>query len=277
MMENEVVKTTLSADQNPAAQYNVRPCSFDPSTHLINLEVDPNKPQRPYLTVDMRVHWFQTWCQENGKKYFIEENFVEAIPSTSFIQSKCLVYVDGEVVGVGVGGFNLNGHKDPDYCIQTCQTIAKGRALANAGFGSVFSSTQESENGSDIPCDSGVTTNFMVFKPQFLGPDAGNPMVTQAPAPAATPVAPNFQPTNGFNAPTFTEQPVHKVTEIPETDNAPKTRDEALRFIVPIKSEWQGHMLSEVMAKDPKVIRYYATRSRHADLKKACQLILEKD
>ena len=169
-MENWEVMQQISAADTPAGQdYALRRCSFDPKSHLINLESDSNKKARLYLTVEWRVYWFQTWCQENGKSYLIEESPVESIQGTSFIQSSCTVYIDGEAAGHGIGGINLSGSKGGDYCIQSCATIAKGRALANAGFGSVFSSALDSENGADIPCDGGMGTDFFVFSPQWLG------------------------------------------------------------------------------------------------------------
>lgn len=269
-------------------EYALRQCSFDPKAHLINLENDPEKKPRLYLTVEWRVYWFQLWCQENEKRFLIEEHPAEPIQGTSFLQSRCTVFIDGEPAGIGVGGFNLNGSKPVDYCVQTCLTIAKGRALANAGFGSVFSSALEGENGADVPCDAGMGTNFFVFPPQSIGPSGGNPMTgnlnaTPNPSPSTQAVSSMANeafvlPPSKFG-PAFTEPtpPVRKATEIPETANAPKTRDEALKFVVPLKGAWEGHALSEVMAKDPGSVKYYATKSRNADLKKAAQLVLEKE
>ena len=71
-MENWEVMQQISAADTPAGQdYALRRCSFDPKSHLINLESDSNKKARLYLTVEWRVYWFQTWCQENGKSYLI--------------------------------------------------------------------------------------------------------------------------------------------------------------------------------------------------------------
>ena len=211
----------------------------------------------------------------------IEESPVESIQGTSFIQSSCTVYIDGEAAGHGIGGINLSGSKGGDYCIQSCATIAKGRALANAGFGSVFSSALDSENGADIPCDGGMGTDFFVFSPQWLGPKAGNqppfspqtaqeviPMSQMMPASAAMPCSPGF--TQAF--PTRT---VRQATAAPETGNAPKTREEALRFIVPMKGEWFGHPLGDVLAKSPKDVQFYAS-CRNADLKAAAKLVLNR-
>ena len=237
-MENWEVMQQISAADTPAGQdYALRRCSFDPKSHLINLESDSNKKARLYLTVEWRVYWFQTWCQENGKSYLIEESPVESIQGTSFIQSRCTVYIDGEAAGHGIGGINLSGSKGGDYCIQSCATIAKGRALANAGFGSVFSSALDSENGADIPCDGGMGTDFFVFSPQWLGPKADNqppispqtaqeviPMGQMMPASAAMPCSPGLPQA-------FPGRTARQATAAPETGNAPKIANRPAHFL----------------------------------------------
>ena len=278
MESMEVMQAVSTTDMTVGADYVLRKCSFEPKEHLINLENDPNKNPRLYLTVEWRVYWFQIWCQENGKACLIEERPVEIVPGTNFIQSCCTVYIDGEAVGHGIGGSNLNGSKGGDYCIQSCATIAKGRALANAGFGSVFSSALDSENGADIPCDGGMGTDFFVFSPQWLGPTAGNPITGGfQTTPPAVPAKPDStpQPSTPAFTPAFVDQPVRQATTVPETGNAPKTREEALTFIVPMKGEWFGHPLGEVLAKRPKDVRFYAT-CRNADLKAAAKLVLNQ-
>ena len=269
----EVMKAVSAAESTAVgADYDLRKCSFNPKEHLINLENDPNRSPRLYLTVEWRVYWMQVWCQENGRKYAIKEHPVEILPGTNYIQTKCSVIIEDEELSEGIGGINLSGTRGGDYAVQSCATIAKGRALANAGFGSVFSSALDSENGTDVPCDGGMGTNFFVFAPQTLGPSAGNPM-TAAPQGQNTQAAPQM-PQNAF-APSFAEQPIHKVTAVPETDNAPKTREEALNFTVPMKGTWFGHPLSEVLAKSPKDVQFYS-KCRIADLRAAALLVLSK-
>lgn len=275
----EVMQVVSASDPKGSTDYALRKCSFDPKSHLINLENDPGKRPRLYLTVEWRVYWFQSWCQENGKQYLIEEKPVEIIPGTGFIQSCCTVYIDGEAAGYGVGGINLNGSKGGDYCIQSCATIAKGRALANAGFGSVFSSALDSENGADIPCDGGMGTDFFAFTPQQLGPSLGNPVAGGIqPAPtiiqAMKSEADLRNQGPAFKA-EFPDQSVRQATAVPGTSNAPGTREEALQYIVPLKGEWFGHPLGEVFAKSPRDVQFYST-CRHADLRTAAKLVLSK-
>jgi len=280
MESAEVVRAISATDSAGGADYALRKCSFEPKAHLINLENDPSKKPRLYLTVEWRVYWFQTWCQENGKRYLIEERPVDMVPGTNFIQSCCTVYIDGEAAGFGIGGINLSGSKGGDYCVQSCATIAKGRALANAGFGSVFSSALDSENGADIPCDGGMGTDFFVFSPQWLNPadnsqasDQTQPAmkVTQSTEPAKDP----GKRLRSLYEPSFSENKVKKVTTVPATANAPTTREEALKFIVPMKGEWFGHPLGDVLAKSPKDVQFYAS-CRNADLKAAANLVLNR-
>ncbi len=275
----EVMQAINDSDPKGLNEYALRKCSFDPKSHLINLENDPGKKPRLYLTVEWRVYWFQIWCQENGKQYMIEERPVETVPGTSFIQSCCTVYIDGEAAGFGIGGINLSGSKGGDYCIQSCATIAKGRALANAGFGSVFSSALDSENGADIPCDGGMGTDFFVFTPQQLGPMYGSPIAggLQSVLPATQTLKTEEAPKNwgAAFASGFPEQNSRQATAVPGSGKAPRTREEALQYIVPMKGEWFGHTLGEVLAKSPKDVHFYST-CRHTDLKAAAKLVLSK-
>ena len=63
MNTNESIEMSNTA--YGGADYALRKCSFEPRDHLINLEKDASKSPRLYLTVEWRVYWFQTWCQEN--------------------------------------------------------------------------------------------------------------------------------------------------------------------------------------------------------------------
>ena len=77
----------------------IRKCSFKPEEHFINLEIDGQKKPRYYLTVDWRLFWLQLWCQENGKKYCVEEQPVVILPGTTWIQTVCTVVIDGKIAG----------------------------------------------------------------------------------------------------------------------------------------------------------------------------------
>lgn len=257
----------------------IRKCSFKPEEHFINLEIDGQKKPRYYLTVDWRLFWLQLWCQENGKEYNVEEQPVVPIPGTAWIQTVCTVVIDGKIAGQGIGGINLNGPKGGDYAIQSCATIAKGRALANAGFGSVFTSASESESGGiEIPCDSGVAADFFVVQPQRIDSAYGNPiqasMTPQPQNPAAAPATAVFSEQSMQESQTFPAYPARQTTQTPVSLEYPKTREEALAFPVPIRGSWYGKPLSEVIAKDPGSVRYYAEKSRNGDLKQAARLIL---
>ena len=255
----------------------IRKCSFRPEEHFINLEIDGQKKPRYYLTVDWRLFWLQLWCQENGKDYYVEEQPVTMIPGTTWIQAACSVFIDGRIAGRGIGGINLNGPKGGDYAFQSCATIAKGRALANAGFGSVFTSASESESGGvEIPCDSGVAADFFVFQPQQIDPAYGNPMQTAILPPMQTAAVPDVPGADQYYSemPAAAVPPVRQATQTPITAGCPKTKEEALAFLVPIRGAWFGKPMSEVIAKDPGSVRYYAEKSRNGDLKQAARLIL---
>ena len=253
----------------------LRKCSFRPQDHLILVRFEGREEQALYLEVKWRLIWLQTYCEELNLSYAVIEEEPKQIGND--ITSVCKVLINDKLVGQGTGGMRA----DSLYAIQQAATIAKGRALANAGFGSVFTSASESESGGiEIPCDSGVSADFFVFQPQKLDPSYGNPMQVPAPPPLqsdapAMPANPRYDNQQFIPRPqTAPEPPARQATQTPVSAECPRTREDALSFLVPLRGTWYGKPLSEVIAKDPASVRYYAEKSRNGDLKQAARLIL---
>ena len=62
---------------------------------------------------------------------------------------------------------------------------------------------------------------------------------------------------------------------------APKsamTREDALKFTVPIRGKHFGEALGDVMGKDPGAVRYYAENPRYAgqEIQEAAKLVLNQ-
>ena len=277
--ESEGAENTLELREGVA---NLRKCSFRPEHYFVRIPgFHDGDEESYYLEVKWREFWFHCYCDENNiQDRAIEELPVTLIAGTSFLQAESHVTMNGKIVGRGVGGYCISGN-DMNYAVQIASTIAKGRALANAGFGSVFTSASESESGGiEIPCDSGVSADFFVFQPQKLDPSYGNPMQVPAPPPLqsdapAMPANPRCDNQPFIPQPqTAPEPPARQATQTPVSAQCPRTREEALSFPVPLRGTWYGKPLSEVIAKDPASVRYYAERSRNGDLKQAARLIL---
>lgn len=240
--ENEAPQKVL----NPALA-TIRACSFNPGEHMIPITFKDGDAPNYYLEVKWRLFWFHQYCQEKGyASYSVEESPATIItcPSGSFVQTAAVVKIDGEVVGQGIGGVSL-ASTDIQYAVQQAATIAKGRALANAGFGCVFTSAAASESGgSEIPCDSGLNGNDI-----FIMRNPENPLM----------ISPVNQP------------------KAPEKPKEPEmTRDTALKFVVKVKGPNEGKTLGELMAKAPNSVRYFAENMRFSgtELQKAAKLVL---
>jgi len=238
----------------------LRKCSFKPEEHFIKVRFQGTGDESFYLEVKWRMFWFQTYCREMGiQDYSIEEQPANLIQGTNLIQVTCIVRMDGKVAGQGVGGYSVAGG-DIAYAVQQAATIAKGRALANAGFGTVFSSAAANESGGfEVPADSGLRTSEF-----FVKRNPSNPMQVTT-----------LTPENDSQTQV---QPTLSTAEPEQTESKEMTREEACRFKVPIRGKHFGETLGDVMGKDPSAVNYYATNTRYSgsELQKAAQLMLQK-
>lgn len=242
---------------------DLRKCAFKPQEHFVKIPgFRAGDEESYYLEVKWREFWFHQYCDENNiSQRSIEELPVTLIAGTNFLQAEAVVKINGDVVGRGVGGYYLNGG-DNSYAVQLASTIAKGRALANAGFGTVFSSAAASESGGrEIICDSGLKTSEF-----FVRRNPKNPMLVtleKTEEPAAPP-APEDAPSE------------KKAEEPAPAPKSAMTREDALKFTVPIRGKHFGEALGDVMGRDPGAVKYYAENPRYAgqDIQEAAKLVL---
>lgn len=105
---------------------------------------------RLYLEVKYRLYWFLLWCEENGKKGFIDESQF-TILSGNLVAATVVIKVDEEEVARATAAKLITAENANDV-VQYAFTAAKGRALANLGFGTVM------DNASDAgdPVDAGI-------------------------------------------------------------------------------------------------------------------------
>lgn len=140
--------------------FNVRKVNgFYPEDYLINL-ADPADPQavHKYLEVKYRVLWALLWACENKAKIRFEEKIDMFDPNTGCFSCSCnILDGDNHLLASGRAGKIYNPAINiTDTPIQNACTAAKGRALANLGFGTFYGYAEEGDTS--VPCDAGIPT-----------------------------------------------------------------------------------------------------------------------
>ena len=138
-----------NSEQVEKSARSIRACSYNASANMIEVSYEDKKEL--YLEVKYRVLWFLTYCQEHGLTGLIDDSDVRYLPDAQMLVATTVIYIDGAVVGKSTAGIPYAAG-DQIRAVQMAATAAKGRALANAGFGTV---SYSSEDG-DIPCDAGI-------------------------------------------------------------------------------------------------------------------------
>lgn len=268
---NMIQATEDSIPQLREGVSDVRKCSFKPEEHFIEMGFPGKDEKSYYLEVKWRVFWFNLYCQEKGvESYSIEEEPATML-GTNMVQARCIVKMNGAIAGAGVGGYLLNN--DPMYAVQMASTIAKGRALANAGFGPVFSSAMAAESGGqEIPCDAGVRTS------EFFVRNDKNPMVMQ-PKPEEKPEPKAEEAPKAEEKPA--KRPGRKATVKPadaeakaEPSDGKVTRQEAFRYVIPLNGKHKGDTLGDVIGKDPGWVDFIIRTERFngSEVQAMCKL-----
>lgn len=255
--------------QEKNSQTTIRACSYKPEEDLILLTYEENGREELYLEVKYRVKWFHQYCLENNLSGFIDDSEVLYIPEAQMFLATASVYIDNTLVGKSSAGvpYSANNPNASKVAIQTAATCAKGRALANAGFGTINCAMEE---GDRFPCDSGIkiTTDNIVSNPE-------NPMEVTFLAPvdgkANDPVS-NRQPSDTKAKP----EPVSPQNKTEEAPAVSMTLEEAKAYMIPIGTH-KGKSLGEVLAIDPGIIKFYAgdrfQNAKLPQLKVAAQII----
>ena len=246
-------------------EYGVRKCSFSPAAYLIDI-ADKNGEVRKYLLVQDRVLWFQVYCTENNVVGVIDDSQIEFIEKLNLFKATCVVTVNGNIIGKSSGSCVFSG--DTEKAIEMACTSAKGRALANAGFGTA---NCYGDNPEPIPCDAGIPA-----APQLTN----NPLVPNAPAVTKPTQKGSANTTAKKPAETPKQQPT-PAPKAPEQDNTapelPETLEDALKLVVTFRGQYYGQTLGEINGQNPDYIKFLATKynsAKHPEYKKAAEIIL---
>lgn len=232
----------------------LRECSYDPTEDLITISYDNDSVPEKYLEVKYRIKWFNIWCQENGKVGRIEDADITIVEGMNLIIATASIFVDNELIAKSsssapyIPGDNENNAK----VVQNACTSAKGRALANAGFGTI-SSGLPSEEGDLFPVDSGIRVER----------DPSNPMRFRKMTAAQTSGAADNVPTNESSAPVAAPKTSKSAPKAPKAENSAITPEQRIKdaynFVVPM-GEYAGKTLSYIMGVKPDRVEFYAEK-----------------
>lgn len=222
----------------------IRQCrSYDPS---LNLEKIPGykdgDPEQDYLGVQQRKIWYLLWCQEHGCEPCIQVSRVSMVGE--FLQVSAQVLIDGKVVGQDIAGIPARSASVDPRIIQTLATQATGRALADAGFGTLYCN-KRSEIGDELPCDGGVTPP----EQQKPSEKPSAPRKRASAQPRQTPPVEEKK-----EAPVQRNRYAAPQTNAPIASDASMSFDEASNFVVQTGGVFDGMTLSQLFDNNPKAV-----------------------
>ena len=250
---------------------SIRQCSFDPAKHMSSYQYKEGSPFELYLDVKYRVLWFNIYCAENELVGVIDDSDAVFDPIAKMVIAKASIFINDKLVAKSMSSkpYDPNKPFDPNdpatstVAFQTAATQAKGRALANAGFGTV---NGQLEDGDPIPCDAGIKHDGSVVynprNPMYVkvsdGPAAETGEVTQASGKDA-------QPKGAAGSP----------KELTPT----MTLAEAKAIQLPF-GQYLGKTMGELLVLDKSLVAYYASdkfsNEKFPQLKVAATLICQE-
>lgn len=257
----------------------IRQCKVQPDS-LLTQENNNDGTVVSYLPYQAKALWFGIWCTETGKTGWIDDSDVTIQPvsnSVAMATVTATVYIDDHIAGRAVGSkaFYTNDAAGISAVVQAAGTVAKSRALANAGFGVVSSSKAEEP---PVPL------------PEYLlghqnSPMYGDPVsqVPVNPAPASnygnyasmeTPMAPVPGPAvpsqGGYvQAPQMPVNPT-PVGPVPAVD--PVTAAKQMRY--PGRGKNLGKTLGEILSNCPNDIFWIASKFQDPAVRAAANLLI---
>lgn len=232
----------------------IRPCSFDASTNF-ELVQDEYGNLTKLLGLQTKLLWFHTYCAEQGKTGRIECDDYEILQNeaqgTGIVLAKARVIIDNQVVATGCGsaGFSFTStDQSRSNVLQAASGSALTRALGYAGFGAI--SSMDIPNG-PVPGPVGQPATLPYQIPdtptvppvmQPTAPQGYQHTVGNNGAPAGNPMG---DQTSLFGNPT---PPAVTVSSQEQLMNAAKAE------IWPLKGQFQGKTLGELLATSPRQI-----------------------
>lgn len=248
----------------------LRACAYNPDKDVITITNEETHAVEQYLEVKYRMLWFHQYCAENNINGIVDEANICFIPEANLAYVTCKIYMNGELAATGIAGGTLQDNRSG---IQNIATAAKGRALANLGFGTI-TATSSFGSGEAFPVDSGVPGETskvptMAFDRSTrtytaIGSNGqNNTMLQNTPTPA--------QPSSimPFN-------PASSALPQRQTGAMSMTLDQARTTIMP-GGEFKGKTLAEIAGIQPNLIAWLAGDSYTGNMSvhAAAQTILD--
>lgn len=253
-----------------------RKCNYDPTVDMISIkkQIGDREREEKYLEVKYRVQWFNIFCEENGIQGVIDDADVCYIPETKTYKATASVFMDGALAGKSSAGVFADTPDRLNVAIQTAATFAKGRALANAGFGTANCSS--AEEGASEQCDAGIVVKTNPMNPMEARIEPVPSRTAQTKPAAETGTEPQAEKPRRQEKPAESKS---EKAENPMLTNQLKmpTYEDALRFVIPIGS-FKGKTFSEALGERGGIAEFYAspqfTNTSHPMLKLSAQAIV---
>lgn len=263
----------------------MRHCSYKPEKDMIIVRSYDGQDQK-YLEVKYRVQWFHQYCEENGIVGFIDDSDIRFMPEAGLLLATAIVYMDEKVAGKSIAGAHLDS-LDPlraSTIVQTIATQAKGRALANAGFGSANVSAAE-EGDSSALCDAGIPVSSNEQEEPKPEKRRGRPRKkkeeeTQAPSETLPVASGEVSPADVPVETSSPEVPSEPIVSPPGNTGGVPSEGEyraALQVILPV-GQHKGKTFQQALAENPTIAQWYRDNfrnERRKDVREAAICICE--
>lgn len=263
----KMAESQILYDQIPVVANLNRVEGFDPRQYLRLIPDDRTGEAQYYLDVKFRKLWFRL-AHPTGK---IAKKIIQLTDSMAAIEAR--VYLDvndseDHFVASAFAQRSLDGSTLGAKFLESAETAAIGRALADAGFGVQFCDVAEGNDPAVV--DAGVKASVMnAGAAEDAEPAAPTPPVsTGAPATAAAPPALPAAPASNLVTPPV---PSYTKDSSVEIIYAAMTLDEAKAVVVDFKSgALKGKTLAQVAFESPKDLRWFVdSYNGHNNLLKA--------
>lgn len=113
--------------------------NYDPADDMVVSQFAGEDQEELFLKVRHRLLWFHEYLRSHGLTGRVDDSELSYDPEARLILAKASVYIDGKLTGRSCAGMYYNpAFGKSDLSIgQTVATMAMGRALSHAGFGTV--------------------------------------------------------------------------------------------------------------------------------------------
>lgn len=240
---------------------------YCPKDKMISIK-DYSGQQSLYLEVKFRKEWFLRWCAQHGHEGVLDDSDIRFNPECRLVEGKATVSVDGKIIGKSAAckPYDVSLGNCSPTVFQDVGTIALGRALANAGFGTVngFLDDGDTCTLADAPVATPTQT-------PGAAPVSNNPMIQMANTAAAQQTPPQNQRQS--------QRQSRKASDIAPVSSA----EEARQAVMPIGVN-KGKTLGEIYEAKKEAIVYFARRGEnkfdkpgYENLTQACAMILDAE